>query len=73
MFVQLFALFTVGTSCASLGVLTFLISNDVFDKSVNVRAIIHCLLSLLAGASGVVSAILCSAIAKAHYRQAHQQ
>jgi len=70
MCVQVLALFTVGTACASLGVLTFFIAKDKFIRSVVVRAMIHCVLSLVAGASAVVAAFLTSEIAKARHRQA---
>jgi hypothetical protein len=46
---QLLALFTVGTMCASSGVLTFLISNSVYVRSINVRSMIHCMLYIIGG------------------------
>ena len=63
--VQLPTLFSVGIMCASLGVLIFLISNNIYVRSVNVRSMIHCVLSLVEGASAVISAFLSLEIAKA--------
>ena len=63
--VQLPTLFSVGIMCGSLGVLIFLISNNIYVRSVNVRSMIHCVLSLVEGASTVISAFLSLEIAKA--------
>ncbi|KAG2649639.1 uncharacterized protein LOC120655160 isoform X2 [Panicum virgatum] len=48
------ALFTVGTAC----------TKDQFIRSVVVRAMIHCVLSLAAGVSAVVAAFLTSEIGR---------
>ena len=69
---QLMALLMVWAACSALGVLTWFMITNSFARSVNIRAMFHCVLSLVAGAFSILSAYLSVAIAKSRRCQAHE-
>jgi hypothetical protein len=64
---QLLGFLMLGAACAALGVLTYFM--DSFVRSVNIRALFHCGLSLMSGGFSLLSAYLTVKIAHSRRRQ----
>jgi hypothetical protein len=66
---QLLACVMVGAASSALGVFTYFMVNNFLVRSMNVRALLHCGLSLLSGGFSLLSAYLTVKIAHSRRHQ----